>query len=68
MSEPEAPVVEAEADAAADEEILVEATPEVGEPVHETSPVGDADEGPGPEPEVEVPVPGQETEEEQGSS
>jgi transcription termination/antitermination protein NusA len=68
MSEPEAPVAEAEADPAADEEILVEATPEVGEPVHETAPVGDADEGPGPEPEVEVPVPGQETEEEQGSS
>jgi transcription termination/antitermination protein NusA len=68
VSEPEPPAAEAEAEASANEEILVEATPEVGEPVHETAPAGDATEGPGPEPEVEVPVPGQETEEEQGSS
>jgi transcription termination/antitermination protein NusA len=68
VSDAEAPAAEAEAEAAAGEELLIEATPEVGEPVHETAPVGDATEGPGPEPEVEVPVPGQETEEEQGSS
>jgi N utilization substance protein A len=68
VGEAEAPAAEAEAEAAADEEVLIEATPEVGEPVHETAPVGDADEGPGPEPEVEVPVPGQEQEDAQGTS
>jgi hypothetical protein len=53
---------------AAEEEILIEATPEVGEPEHESAPVGDVAEGPGAEPEVEVPVLGQEPEDEQGAA
>jgi transcription termination/antitermination protein NusA len=64
---PEEAASEAES-SAAEEDILIEATPEVGEPEHESAPVGDATEGPGPEPEVEVPVLGQEPEDEQGAA
>jgi N utilization substance protein A len=64
---PEEAATEAES-SAAEEDILIEATPEVGEPEHESAPVGDATEGPGPEPEVEVPVLGQEPEDEQGAA
>jgi N utilization substance protein A len=53
---------------AAEQEILIEATPEVGEVEHEAAPVADATEGPGPEPEVEVPVLGQEPEDKQGAA
>jgi transcription termination/antitermination protein NusA len=64
---PEEAATEAE-QPAAEQEILIEATPELGDPEHEAAPVGDATEGPGPEPEVEVPVPGQESEDEQGAA
>jgi transcription termination/antitermination protein NusA len=68
-SEPEATAAEATpVDTEEEEEVLVESEAEVGEPVHESAPVGDATEGPGPEPEVEVPVPGQEPEDDQGAA
>jgi N utilization substance protein A len=68
-TEPEATAAEATpVETEEEEEVLVESEAEVGEPVHESAPVGDATEGPGPEPEVEVPVPGQEPEDEQGAA
>jgi N utilization substance protein A len=50
------------------EEPLVESEPESEDPVHETAPVADVEEGPGPEPEVEAPLPAQDAEEEQGAA